>query len=49
VGGIIPDDDAKTLREHGVTSIYTPKDYELSAIVDDLLTLIEEKESAPAN
>jgi (2R)-ethylmalonyl-CoA mutase len=41
VGGIVPDDDARTLRELGVAAIYTPKDYSLSAIMDDLLGLIE--------
>jgi (2R)-ethylmalonyl-CoA mutase len=41
VGGIVPDDDARTLRTLGVAAIYTPKDYSLSAIMDDLLGLIE--------
>ena len=41
VGGIVPDDDALTLRELGVAAVYTPKDYSLAAIMDDLLTLIE--------
>ncbi|MCU1363050.1 MAG: meaA [Acidimicrobiaceae bacterium] len=41
VGGIVPDDDALTLREWGVAAVYTPKDYSLGAIMDDLLTLIE--------
>jgi (2R)-ethylmalonyl-CoA mutase len=41
VGGIVPDDDAQTLRDLGVTAVYTPKDYSLAAIMDDLLTLIE--------
>ena len=41
VGGIVPEDDARTLRELGVAAVYTPKDYSLAAIMDDLLTLIE--------
>jgi (2R)-ethylmalonyl-CoA mutase len=41
VGGIVPDADARTLRVLGVAAIYTPKDYSLSAIMDDLLGLIE--------
>jgi (2R)-ethylmalonyl-CoA mutase len=41
VGGIVPEEDALTLRELGVTAVYTPKDYSLAAIMDDLLTLIE--------
>jgi len=41
VGGIIPDDDARELLARGVTAVYTPKDFELHAIMDDLLDLIE--------
>ena len=41
VGGIIPDDDARELLARGVTAVYTPKDFELHAIMDDLLALIE--------
>ena len=41
VGGIVPDDDARALRDLGVVAVYTPKDYSLSAIMDDLLGLIE--------
>jgi (2R)-ethylmalonyl-CoA mutase len=41
VGGIVPDDDAATLRALGVAAVYTPKDYSLAAIMDDLLDLIE--------
>jgi (2R)-ethylmalonyl-CoA mutase len=41
VGGIVPEEDARQLREHGVAAVYTPKDYSLAAIMDDLLTLIE--------
>jgi (2R)-ethylmalonyl-CoA mutase len=41
VGGIVPDEDARALRELGVAAIYTPKDYSMAAIMDDLLALIE--------
>jgi ethylmalonyl-CoA mutase len=41
VGGIIPDRDAATLRAGGVDAVYTPKDFELGAIMDDLLTMVE--------
>jgi len=41
VGGIIPDDDARELLARGVTAVYTPKDFELHSIMDDLLALIE--------
>jgi (2R)-ethylmalonyl-CoA mutase len=41
VGGIVPDEDARALRDGGVAAIYTPKDYSLAAIMDDLLTMVE--------
>jgi len=41
VGGIVPDDDSRELVAHGVAAVYTPKDFSLSAIMDDLLTMIE--------
>ena len=41
VGGIVPDEDAATLRTKGVTAVYTPKDFSLAAIMGDLLTLVE--------
>lgn len=33
VGGIIPDDDALWLKEHGVAEVFTPKDYDVAAIL----------------
>ena len=41
VGGIIPEADARTLRQMGVARIYTPKDYELNAIMSDIVGLVE--------
>jgi len=41
VGGIVPDEDAVTLRAAGVTAIYTPKDYSFAAIMSDLLGIVE--------
>jgi len=40
VGGIIPEDDAKTLTEMGVARVYTPKDFELNTIMHDFVTLV---------
>jgi (2R)-ethylmalonyl-CoA mutase len=48
VGGIIPPEDAEVLRGKGVAAVYTPKDFELSRIVDDLLSLAEAHRAAPA-
>ena len=36
VGGIIPDDDAATLRAMGVAPVYTPKDFQLNRIIQQL-------------
>ncbi|MEX0971060.1 MAG: cobalamin-dependent protein, partial [Paracoccaceae bacterium] len=39
VGGIIPPDDAAALCAEGVAQIYTPKDFDLNAIMHDLVKL----------
>jgi (2R)-ethylmalonyl-CoA mutase len=39
VGGIIPEPDRATLLAAGVARVYTPKDYRLSDIVDDIAQL----------
>jgi (2R)-ethylmalonyl-CoA mutase len=41
VGGIVPNEDAKSLLEQGVVAVYTPKDFSLGAIMDDLLGIVE--------
>ncbi len=41
VGGIIPDDDAAKLTAMGVAQIYTPKNFELNAIMGDIVTLAD--------
>ncbi len=46
VGGIIPDADAKRLVDAGVTRVYTPKDFELNAIMRDLVRIIRENHHA---
>ncbi len=43
VGGIIPDNDAVRLLEMGVAKVYTPKDFELNAIMKDIVTLVDPK------
>jgi len=40
VGGVIPDHDAAELRHKGVARIYTPKDYDLTAMVGEIAALI---------
>ncbi|GAA3670058.1 protein meaA [Lentzea roselyniae] len=45
VGGIIPPDDAAKLRDRGVARVFTPKDYELTEIMDEIVTVIREVRS----
>jgi (2R)-ethylmalonyl-CoA mutase len=37
VGGIIPDADADYLRDRGVAAVFTPKDYDATAIMGAVL------------
>jgi (2R)-ethylmalonyl-CoA mutase len=39
VGGIIPEGDENILRQIGVSRIYTPKDFQLNAIMGDIVEL----------
>ncbi|WP_306131824.1 protein meaA [Roseivivax marinus] len=41
VGGIIPEEDAKALKNMGVARVYTPKDFELNTIMRDIVTLVD--------
>jgi len=43
VGGIIPEEDARRLRQMGVARVYTPKDFELNTIMRDVITLTDPK------
>ncbi|HYC55009.1 MAG TPA: protein meaA [Candidatus Binatia bacterium] len=46
VGGIIPEDDARDLRASGVAGVYTPKNFELTRIMGDILEILEQKQAA---
>jgi (2R)-ethylmalonyl-CoA mutase len=48
VGGIIPADDAAALRDAGVARVFTPKDFALTEIVDELVTVVREANGLPA-
>jgi ethylmalonyl-CoA mutase len=41
VGGIIPEADRPALMSQGVAAVYTPKDFELSRIMAELVDLVE--------
>jgi (2R)-ethylmalonyl-CoA mutase len=43
VGGIIPPEDEKLLISEGVAAVYTPKDYELNAIMADIVRVVENR------
>ncbi len=40
VGGIIPDSDARKLKDMGVAAVFTPKDFGLNAIMTDVVAQI---------
>ena len=46
VGGIIPDDDSRKLRAAGVKRVYTPKDYDLTRIVSEIVDTVAESHAA---
>ena len=46
VGGIIPEEDAQRLRSAGVKRVYTPKDFDLTRIMSDIVDVVAESQSA---
>ncbi len=40
VGGIIPPEDEAVLKQCGVAAVYTPKDYQLTDIMADIVSLV---------
>src|SRR5205085_8022651 len=40
VGGIIPEQDVPLLREIGVAAVYTPKDFDITRIMRDIVELV---------
>jgi (2R)-ethylmalonyl-CoA mutase len=42
VGGIVPPNDAQVLLRRGVARVFTPKDYELTEIMNEIVTVIRE-------
>ncbi len=41
IGGIIPADDERALMAAGIARVYTPKDYDLNAIMADIVDLVD--------
>jgi (2R)-ethylmalonyl-CoA mutase len=48
VGGIIPPEDAQALLRSGVARVYTPKDFDITAIMRDIVTVVDDTEEAAA-
>ncbi|HVQ91759.1 MAG TPA: protein meaA [Mycobacteriales bacterium] len=48
VGGIIPDADAATLRAGGVARVFTSRDYDLTGILDEIVTVLRATHGLPA-
>ena len=48
VGGIIPEADAAALRAAGVAAVYTPKDFELTRILRDVVGIVAERNGIAA-
>jgi (2R)-ethylmalonyl-CoA mutase len=40
VGGIIPEQDVAALRKAGVAAVYTPKDFDITRIMRDIVALV---------
>ncbi len=47
VGGIIPAEDAEALRARGVAGVFTPKDYSLTKIVNEMVTVTRTAHGLP--
>ena len=43
VGGIIPDADVPLLKAAGVAAVYTPKDFDITRIMQDIVRLVAER------
>ncbi|MCY3827525.1 MAG: methylmalonyl-CoA mutase family protein [Rhodospirillaceae bacterium] len=41
VGGIVPPADAEALKAAGVAAVYTPKDFDLTAIMGEIVDIVE--------
>jgi (2R)-ethylmalonyl-CoA mutase len=46
LGGIIPDDDAQALIELGVAAVFTPKDFDLTQIMAEIVGIIRARQLA---
>ncbi len=49
VGGIIPEVDVAPLKAAGVAAVYTPKDFDLTQIMRDIVALVAERNGVAAS
>jgi ethylmalonyl-CoA mutase len=49
VGGIIPEQDVQPLKQAGVAAVYTPKDFDITRIVRDIVELVGERDALAAS
>jgi ethylmalonyl-CoA mutase len=49
VGGIIPEQDVAPLKQAGVAAVYTPKDFDITRIVRDIVEIVGERNSVPTS
>jgi (2R)-ethylmalonyl-CoA mutase len=49
VGGIIPEVDVAPLKDAGVAAVYTPKDFDLTQIMRDIVALVAERNGVAAS
>jgi ethylmalonyl-CoA mutase len=49
VGGIIPEQDVAALKQAGVAAVYTPKDFDITRIVRDIVELVGERNGVVAS
>jgi (2R)-ethylmalonyl-CoA mutase len=49
VGGIIPEADVEPLRAAGVAAVYTPKDFDLTRIMRDIVALVAARNGVGAS
>ena len=48
LGGIVPPEDQAALKASGVAAVYTPKDYDLTAILGDIVEIVDQANQAAA-
>ncbi len=49
IGGIIPEQDVAPLKQAGVAAVYTPKDFDISKIMREIVELVSEHAGVPTS